>query len=46
MKPFISKVWQNKSSKQKLVSIPKSSEINDGDYVLIKKVELEDQDAK
>ena len=42
MKPIINKVWRNKKNNQKLVTIPKDSKINPGDYVKIIKVELED----
>lgn len=35
---IIQKVYENKISKQKLVSIPKDSEIKKGDYVFIEKV--------
>ena len=31
------KVWKNKSNGQKLVTIPKDSDIQDGDYVWIEK---------
>jgi len=34
----IMKVWENKTNKQKLVSIPKNSKIKNGDYVKIEKV--------
>ena len=34
----ILKVRENKSNKQKLVTIPKKSEIKKGDYIEIKKV--------
>lgn len=32
---IIQKVWRNKSNNQKLVTIPKESKINEGDYVEI-----------
>ena len=32
-KKIIRKVWKNKSNNQKLVTIPKESDIDDGDYV-------------
>ena len=35
---IIQKVWENKGNEQKLVTIPKESEIKSGDYVEIKKV--------
>lgn len=38
MERIIKKVWVNKSNKQKLITIPKDSEIQEGDYVEIKKV--------
>jgi len=31
------KVWRNKSNNQKLITIPKDSDIEDGDYVWIEK---------
>jgi len=34
-KKIIQKVWKNKGANQKLVTIPKDSDIQDGDYVLI-----------
>jgi len=37
-KRVIQKVWKNKKNNQKLVTIPKDSEINEGDYVEIRKV--------
>lgn len=36
---IIVKVWKNKLNNQKLITIPASSNIEEGDYVLIKKVE-------
>lgn len=38
---IIQKVWKNKSNNQKLVTIPKNSNIEAGDYVKIKKIEKE-----
>ena len=38
-KTLILKVFQINSSKQKLVTIPKKSEIENGDYVMVKKME-------
>ena len=35
---MILKVYENQGSKQKLVTIPKDSEIKAGDYVIVKKV--------
>jgi len=35
---LIQKVWKNKFNNQKLVTIPKDSRIEDGDYVKIEKV--------
>jgi len=35
---IIKKVWRNKSNQQKLVTIPKDSNIEEGDYVEIRKV--------
>ena len=37
-KRVIQKVWKNKQANQKLVTIPKDSKINEGDYVEIKKL--------
>lgn len=37
-KKIIMKVWKNKFNKQKLVTIPKDCEINEGDYVEIKRI--------
>jgi len=39
---LIQKVYINKSNKQKLVTIPKDSEIAEGDYVKIEKVNGEE----
>lgn len=39
-KNIIAKVFMNKTISQKLVTIPKESDINDGDYVRITKVEV------
>jgi len=39
---MIRKVWKNKANKQKLVTIPANSDIEEGDYVKIVKVEDED----
>lgn len=38
-KQFIKQVWQNRTNKQKCVTIPKGSDIEPGDYVLLRKVE-------
>jgi hypothetical protein len=38
MVKIISKVWENKANKQKLVTIPAKSKIKAGDYIEIKKV--------
>ena len=38
MKKIIVKVWKNKKANQKLVTIPKNSDIKEGDYVELKKV--------
>ena len=40
-KKYIMRVWKNKKNKQKLITIPKDSEIVDGDYVKIEKVRLD-----
>ncbi len=39
---IIKRVWKNKGNDQKLVTIPKDSDIKEGDYIQIKKVEDED----
>jgi hypothetical protein len=41
MDKLIKKVWVNKSNKQKLVTIPKDSEIIEGDYIEIKLIGAE-----
>ena len=38
-KQIIVKVWKNKGANQKLVTIPKDCDIEEGDYVRIEKVE-------
>jgi len=35
---LVRKVWVNKNNKQKLITIPKDSDIKKGDYVEIKKI--------
>ena len=42
----IKKVYKNKISKQKLVTIPKNSNIEEGDFVEIKKIESESNNAE
>lgn len=42
MKEIIMRVFRIKASKQKLVTIPKDSNIKAGDYVRIKKIENKD----
>lgn len=37
----IARVWKNKSNGQKLVTIPKRNQIEDGDFVIITKIEEE-----
>lgn len=37
-KKIIMKVWKNKSRNQKLITIPKDCDIEEGDYVEIRKV--------
>jgi hypothetical protein len=37
-KRIIRKVWKNKLANQMLVSIPKNFNINEGDYVEVKKL--------
>lgn len=39
-KKFVGKVWQNKTNKQKLVTIPSKEKISNGDYVTIQRVIL------
>lgn len=38
---IIRKVWLFRNRNQKMITIPKDSDINEGDYVKIKKVENE-----
>lgn len=40
-KTIIKKVYINKESKQKLITIPKDSDIEEGDYVQIYKIKKE-----
>lgn len=40
---IIRKVWLNKGTNQKIITIPKDSKIKKGDYVLIKKIEVKDE---
>ena len=41
------KVWVNKGNGQKLITIPKDSDIEDGDYVWIEKIkEVSDKNEK
>ena len=40
----VRKVWVAKKKGVKLITIPKHSDINEGDMVLIKKVESKDMD--
>lgn len=40
-KQIIMKVWKNNGNEQLLVTIPKYSEINEGDYVNITKIKNE-----
>lgn len=42
METIIKKVWVNKYNNQKLITIPKDSNIEPGDYVQINKVKKED----
>ena len=35
---IIVKVWKNKGANQKLITIPKDSNISEGDYVEVKKI--------
>jgi len=39
IKKLIMRVWKNKTNNQKLITIPKDSGIEEGDYVKIEKVE-------
>ncbi len=41
----IQKVWRNKKNNVKLVTIPKKSDIQEGDYVHIEKVPDERKDG-
>ena len=38
MKRIIRRVWENKGTKQLLITIPKDSKIREGDYVEVNKV--------
>lgn len=38
----IKKVWMNKNTGYKAVSLPKESEFEAGDYVLIRKIDVEE----
>jgi hypothetical protein len=44
MEKIIRKVWINKGNEQKLITIPKNSDIQEGDYVEIKKIGEECKD--
>jgi len=37
-KKIIGKVWKNKGNGQKLITIPKDCDIEEGDYVKVEKV--------
>jgi len=37
-KKIIMKVWKNKIKNQKLITIPKDCDIQEGDYVEVKKI--------
>jgi len=39
MTKIIMKVWKTKKNKQKLITIPKDCDIEEGDYVSVEKVE-------
>lgn len=41
---IVKKVWENKTNGQKLVTIPKESYIEPGDYVKIEKVEDQEEE--
>lgn len=41
MEQIIRKVWKNKKNNQKLITIPKDSDIEEGDYVQIYKIKKE-----
>ena len=36
---FFRKVWTNKSSGQKMISIPVGEKIDDGEYVMVSKID-------
>lgn len=40
---IVKKVWENQANGQKLLTIPKESDIESGDYVKIEKVENQDE---
>jgi len=37
---IIRKVWKNNQTQQKLITIPKDSDIEDGDYVQVTKIKV------
>lgn len=39
MEKIIKQVWVNKSTNQKMITVPKDCDIEAGDYVILKKVE-------
>ena len=41
-KQLILKVQKNKANRQKYINIPKNEDLEEGDYVLLKKIEDED----
>jgi len=43
---LIKVVWKNRFNGQKLVTIPKKSDIKEGDYVRIEKVEIKTLEDK
>ena len=45
-KKIIMKVWKRKTPPQKLVTVPKDCEIEEGDYVEIKKIEIGKHNGK
>ena len=38
--PIIQKVWKNKQANQKLITVPKDCDIEEGDFVELKKKRL------
>jgi len=46
VKQIVCKVWERSINGQKLITIPKDSNIEGGDFVIVKKVELENKEEE